>query len=65
MISGTKSIPSGIPQGSTVGPILVSLFITVLANGTEDTFSKFAGDKKLGGEANTPGDTADFYGLKN
>ena len=44
----------GIPQGSILGPVLLSLFINNWGEGVERTLSQFAADTKLGGVADTP-----------
>jgi len=57
MISGRKSswkqvtsgVPSGVHQGSVVGPILLNPFVNGLDDEAECALSKFADDTKLRG----------------
>ena len=55
-VSNWKSVLSGVPQGSVLGPLLLLIYINNLDDNITSNALKFADDTKLFRKVNTDGD---------
>ncbi len=61
-VSGWRSVLSGVPQGSVLGPVLFLIYINDLEGGVRNWILKFADDTKLFAKINSRKDAEELQG---